>query len=410
MGVPRIKEILSYSKSIKTPQTLIYFDKSIRSDKSAVNKVNSFLKHLTIRELIDTAEIYYQINTNNSLDKKLKDDNVVNPFFINNQKTELTNLPFIFRLKMNLEKMFDKETTLLDIKTKFMSYWYNNSQNTKSMKKLEKEIFTRINRLAILSSTESNNELILHIRFSLNSFDYGILSDFLTLVLDQISLKGMDNILGTNLIEDEKIIEYQEDGSFKMEDEHMVVTEGINLSHVKRFKNIDFSRTICNDVYTTLKSYGIEAARTTLMKELINTFGSGGIDNINHNHLSVLVDFMSANGEVTSIDRHGLGKLDVDPLAKCSFEKTMDHLVQAAVFNESDKMKSVSSKIMIGQVIPGGTGAFGLVLDTEKLVNSEYTTDEANKYGEFKNIDSDPLMLDIMKFGINETNFFIPAY
>ncbi len=410
VGVPRIQEILSYSKSIKTPQTLIYFDKSIRSDKSAVNKVNSFLKHLTIRELIDTAEIYYQINTNNSLDKKLKDDNVVNPFFINNQKTELTNLPFIFRLKMNLEKMFDKETTLLDIKTKFMSYWYNNSQNTKSMKKLEKEIFTRINRLAILSSTESNNELILHIRFSLNSFDYGILSDFLTLVLDQISLKGMDNILGTNLIEDEKIIEYQEDGSFKMEDEHMVVTEGINLSHVKRFKNIDFSRTICNDVYTTLKSYGIEAARTTLMKELINTFGSGGIDNINHNHLSVLVDFMSANGEVTSIDRHGLGKLDVDPLAKCSFEKTMDHLVQAAVFNESDKMKSVSSKIMIGQVIPGGTGAFGLVLDTEKLVNSEYTTDEANKYGEFKNIDSDPLMLDIMKFGINETNFFIPAY
>ena len=410
VGVPRIQEILSYSKSIKTPQTLIYFDKNIRSDRSAVNKINSFLKHLTIRELIDTAEIYYQINTNNSLDKKLKEDNVINPFFINNQKTELTNLPFIFRLKMNLEKMYDKETTLLDIKTKFMSYWYNNSQNTKSMKKLEKEIFTRINRLAILSSSESNKELILHIRFSLNSFDYGILSDFLTLVLDQISLKGMDNILGTNLIEDEKVIEYQDDGSFKMETEHMVVTEGINLSHVKKFKNIDFTRTICNDVHTTLKSYGIEAARTTLMKELINTFGSGGIDNINHNHLSVLVDFMSANGEVTSIDRHGLGKLDVDPLAKCSFEKTMDHLVQAAVFNESDKMKSVSSKIMIGQVIPGGTGAFGLVLDTEKLVNSEYTTDEANKYGEFKNIDSDPLMLDIMKFGINETNFFIPAY
>ncbi len=414
VGVPRIQELLSYSKQIKTPQTLIYFDKDIRSDKSFVNKINSFLKHLTIRELIDSAEIYYQIDQekslSNSLDEKLKSDNVTNPFFINNQKVDLANLPFIFRLKMNLEKMFDKETTLMDIKTRFMSYWYNNSQNTKSMKKIEKEIFTRVNRLAILSSSENNKEQIIHIRFSLSSFDYSILSDFLTLLLDQISLKGMDNILGTHLIEDEKIHEYNDDGSYSVNNEYMVVTEGINLTHIKKFKNIDFTRTLCNDISTTLKYYGIEGARTILMRELINTFSAGGVDDINHNHLSVLVDFMSANGEITSIDRHGLGKLDVDPLAKCSFERTMDHLVQAAVFNEKDHMKSVSSKIMIGQVIPGGTGAFSLVLDSDKLVNSEYTTDEANKYGEFKNLEIDPLIVDIMKFGINETNFFIPAY
>ena len=107
VGVPRIQEILSYSKQIKTPQTRIYFTKNIRSNRQDVNKINSFLKHLTIRELIDTAEIYYQVNTNNNLDDKLKNDNVINPFFINNQKTELTNLPFIFRLKMNMEKMLD---------------------------------------------------------------------------------------------------------------------------------------------------------------------------------------------------------------------------------------------------------------------------------------------------------------
>ena len=133
------------------------------------------------------------------------------------------------------------------------------------------------------------------------------------------------------------------------------------------------------------------------------------LKNINHNHLTVLVDFMTASGEITSIDRHGLGKLDVDPLAKCSFEKTMDHLLQAAVFNETDNMRSVSSKIMLGQVIPGGTGSFNLVLDTDKLVNSEYTTDEANKYGDFKDLEPDPVLIDIIKYGINETNFFIPT-
>ena len=40
--------------------------------------------------------------------------------FVNNQKAELTSLPFVFRIKLNLEKMLDKETTLLDIKTKFI--------------------------------------------------------------------------------------------------------------------------------------------------------------------------------------------------------------------------------------------------------------------------------------------------
>ena len=49
----------------------------------------------------------------------------------------------------------------------------------------------------------------------------------------------------------------------------------------------------------------------------------------------------------------------------------MDHFVNAAIFNEKDNMKSVSSRIAVGRVIPGGTGAFDLLLDTKKLENSE---------------------------------------
>ena len=91
----------------------------------------------------------------------------------------------------NLEKMIDKETTLLDIKTRFMAYWYNNSQNSKSMKKVERDVFSKVNRLAILSSSESNKEHIIQIRFSMNNFDYSILMDFINLVLDQIPLLGL---------------------------------------------------------------------------------------------------------------------------------------------------------------------------------------------------------------------------
>ena len=407
-GVPRITELLGYSKNIKTPQMIIYFDKEIHEDRSKVNRINSFFKHLTIGELIESAEIFYQVEGNNEFDALIEGDNTTNPYYINNQKVDLKNMPFVFRLKMNIEKMLDKETTILDLKTKVMAYWYNTTQNTKSMRKNEKEIFSRINRLAILGSSDSSKDYIIHIRFSMSSFNYTILTDFMKLVLNQIPLKGVNNILDTNLTQERNIL-FDEDGNDKIIREHVIVTSGINMKDLKSFKGIDFERTICNDVLTTYKLYGVEAARNLLLYELRSTFNAGGSDNINYNHLALLVDFMTHTGDITSIDRHGLTKLDIDPMSKASFEKTMEHFINAAVFNESDKLKSVSSKIMVGQVIPGGTGAFDISLDTEKLINSEYITDETGGRSQFVSLVSEPILEDIVKYGISETDFFIPT-
>ena len=101
-------------------------------------------------------------------------------------------------------------------------------------------------------------------------------------------------------------------------------------------------------------------------------------------------------------------KIDIDPIARASFEKTMDHFVNAALFNEKDSMKSVSSRIAIGRVIPGGTGSFDLLLDTKKLENSEYTDNEMGGRITFQPLEEEPLLLDIMKYEIGKTNFFVP--
>ena len=405
-GIPRIEELLGFSKNIKTPQMMIYFDEKIYEDKASVNRITSYFKQLNIGELIESAEIFYQVDGNNNNDKVIEADNVTGPFFINNQKTDLKNMPFIFRFKMNMEKMMDKETTLLDIKTKFISYWYNIMQNVKNMKKNEKDIFYKINKMAILSN-QLNKEPIIHIRFSINNFDYNILSNFMKLVLHHIPLKGVNKIKDTIIAQSRNIV-FDEDGNDKVVKEQMVVTSGINIEMLKNFKGIDNTRTSCNDIVSIYKLYGIEAARNCLFYEFQTTFGSGG-SGVNYNHLSLLVDFMTHTGDVTSIDRHGLGKLDIDTMAKASFEKQMEHFVNAAVFNETDNLNSVSSKIMVGQVFKGGTGAFDLILDTDKLVNSEYVSDEFGGRSEFKNIEPDMFMDDIIKYGLNETKFFIPT-
>lgn len=400
-GVPRIIELLSFSKYIKTPQMIVYFDDKIRSDKIAVNKISSYFKFLSIKQLIESAEIYYDIGT----DKKLVKDNVSTPFFVNNQKAEIASLPFVFRIKMNLEKMLDKETTLLDIKTKFISFWYKNYTNTKTMKRTEKDIFGKISRCAILSNTTADKEQIVHIRFSMSSFNYQILVDFLNIVLEDITLKGIDGIEDTNM-DEQRVLKFNEEtGATQVEKEFVVTTYGINLERLRYMKGVNHARSSVNDIFTVYRNYGIEATRQILMIEYMKVLG----DKLNNTHLSLLIDMMTHNGETTSIDRHGLSKLESDPCARASFEQTMDHFINAAIFNEKDTMKSVSSNVMLGRVIPGGTGSFDLMLDTAKLENSEYTSDETGGRITFTPLEEDSILKDIIKYGINQPNFFIPT-
>jgi DNA-directed RNA polymerase II subunit RPB1 len=407
MGVPRIQELLHYSKNIKTPQMMVYFKDPYANDRSALNKVVSYFKYLSIRQLISSAEVFYDVGHSDVMSKKIKADNVATPFFVNNQKADISSLPFVFRIRFSLEKLLEKETTLLDIKTKFISHWYKNYTNFKNLSKNEKEVISRISRCAILSNGSTDKEQIIHIRFSMSSFSYNIITEFLRMVFDDITLKGIQNIDNVDVVQ-ERIIKFdKETGEVKTDKEYMVYTAGINFEKIRTIKGVDLSRTKCNDIATTLRLYGIEATRQILLHELSETYKAGG-SNINQNHLSLLIDQMCHLGEITSMDRHGLSKIDIDPIPRASFEKTMDHFVNAALFNEKDSMRSVSSRIAIGRVINGGTGAFDLLLDTKKLEASEYTEDETGGRITFTPLEEEPLLLDLLKYSVAKTDFFVP--
>lgn len=403
-GLSRIQELVHFSKNIKSPTMTIYFKDNYVTDKGALNKLVSYFKHLSIRQLIASAEVYYDMGLNDTMGKLIKSDNVTSPFYVNNMKSDISSLPFVFRIKMDIEKMLDKETTLLDIKTKFISHWYKNYTNLKNLKKNEKEVISRISRCAILSNSPTDKEQVIHIRFSMSSFNYNIITEFLRMVFDDITLKGIENIDDIELTQERCINIDKSTGEIKVEKEPMIETDGINIEKMRMMKGIDFTRTKCNDIATILRLYGIEATRQVLINELITTYES----KINHNHLSLLVDQMCHLGEITSIDRHGMSKIDMDPIARASFEKTMDHFINAAMFNEKDTMKSVSSRIAIGRVINGGTGSFDLMLDTKKLENSEYTEDETGGRVTYIPLEEEPLLHDIMTNMMGKNKFFVP--
>lgn len=79
---------------------------------------------------------------------------------------------------------------------------------------------------------------------------------------------------------------------------------------------------------------------------------------------------MTFKGEVLGITRFGLAKMRDSVLQLASFEKTTDHLFDAAFYMKTDQVEGVSERIILGQTMGIGTGAFKLAAkDNGKAVN-----------------------------------------
>lgn len=63
-------------------------------------------------------------------------------------------------------------------------------------------------------------------------------------------------------------------------------------------------------------------------------------------------------GEVLGITRFGISKMKDSVLMLASFEKTTDHLFDAALHGRVDDITGVSESIIMGTPMPVGTGLF----------------------------------------------------
>uniref|UniRef100_A0A3B4BD94 DNA-directed RNA polymerase subunit n=1 Tax=Periophthalmus magnuspinnatus TaxID=409849 RepID=A0A3B4BD94_9GOBI len=156
-----------------------------------------------------------------------------------------------------------------------------------------------------------------------------------------------------------------EDGEFKALQEWILETDGVSLMRVLSEKDVDPVRTTSNDIVEIFTVLGIEAVRKALERELYHVISFDG-SYVNYRHLALLCDTMTCRGHLMAITRHGINRQDTGPLMKCSFEETVDVLMEASSHGEVDPMKGVSENIMLGQLAPAGTGCFDLLLDAEK--------------------------------------------
>uniref|UniRef100_G3NCF2 DNA-directed RNA polymerase subunit n=1 Tax=Gasterosteus aculeatus aculeatus TaxID=481459 RepID=G3NCF2_GASAC len=141
---------------------------------------------------------------------------------------------------------------------------------------------------------------------------------------------------------------------------YKLLVEGDNLRAVMATHGVNGSRTTSNNTYEVEKTLGIEAARSTIINEIQYTMVNHGMS-IDRRHVMLLADLMSYKGEILGITRFGLAKMKESVLMLASFEKTADHLFDAAYFGQKDSVCGVSECIIMGIPMNIGTGLFKLL-------------------------------------------------
>ena len=303
--------------------------------------------------------------------------------------------------------MLENDITLLDIKTKFIKFFEDYAQDSTINRK--KVIISKILNGCIMSNYDNSQNQYIHIRFDINIPDNYTLIEIGQYILNKISIKGINTIKNVDPPQKQKIIEYNSDNGLKSDsNEWVLYMDGIDLNKLKTIKYVDFNRLVINDIYTAYLNFGIEAARNLIYIQTDKVY-IGSSNNINDAHLLLLADIMTNNGNITSIDRHGINRLDTDPLSRASFEKTVEQLLMASAFNEIDYMKSVSSRIMAGRCIKGGTGLCEILMNNDMLENSEYNDKEKINIDTINRLEENELMKDLLTKPNKINTLWIPS-
>lgn len=146
----------------------------------------------------------------------------------------------------------------------------------------------------------------------------------------------------------------------RKDEEFIIVTSGTSLHHVLTLPFVDDKRTTSNDIHEVAAVLGVEAARETIMREVLTVIETQGL-NVDVRHIMLVADTMCVSGLIKGITRYGVVQEKSSALARASFETPIRHLVAAAISGEVDHLTSVVENVMLNQPVPLGTGLPKLV-------------------------------------------------
>jgi len=355
-----LKEILHISKSPKNPSLTVYLNDEISNVKNPKSKEKSkevlYKMELTrIKDIAISTSIYF--DPIDSMGSLIQDDIELIQLYeefkeiLEEDCVQEGQSPWVLRIEFDRRKMNNKNIQMEDIYYAIKSVYEGD--------------------VSCIYSDDNSNKLIFRIRISQHNEgkeyndDMKLLKTLDKNIMNKIVLRGIEGINKVTMrVVDNEDGYFDTNGDFIQNSYWVLDTEGNNLIDTLCLPEVNSQKTFSNDIYEIMDTLGIEAARQILMNELNIVIEE---HYVNYRHVSLLVDIMTFRGYLMSIDRHGINRSEIGPLAKCSFEETTDQLLKAAMFGETDKMSGISANIMLGQVAPCGTGLTDVLLDENRL-------------------------------------------
>jgi len=146
--------------------------------------------------------------------------------------------------------------------------------------------------------------------------------------------------------------------------EWVIKTEGTNMNGVVQIEGVDITRTVSNHIHEIEKLYGIEAARNMIINEAQKVLEQQGLD-VDKRHLLILAELMCVEGSIQSIGRHGISGSKSSVFARAAFEVTVNQLLDAGLYGEEERLLGIPENVIIGQVVPMGTGRVKVQFDLD---------------------------------------------
>jgi intein/homing endonuclease len=371
-GVPRLKELLKVTRNPKAVELTIPLRHDLRGKKEEARRVSKELEFTLLQDIVTIARIYFDPKDTATLIgedqdwlaylaayEKLSTGGLL-PVVAHDplKATQTTEAqqpkptlqeseeksPWILRFELDREKMFNKNITMDDIAMILR-------------KKFSSDITS-------LYTDYNAPRLVFRIRLNASA---GAIDDLNTLktlqnkVLSCTAIRGIPGLRVVNYQKVEDTVELR-DGKYVPAEQYILISDGSNFLDVITHPDVDPNRIVSSNVHDMFANLGIEATRATLCKEITTLFADAG-SSVNYRHVCILLDKMCHKGRTMSIDRYGINKNDIGPLAKMSFEQTEDIALRAAIFGERDPVLGISSKVMLGAPIKAGTAFSEIMLD-----------------------------------------------
>ena len=384
LGVPRLKEIINVAKTVKTPGLSIFLRDEVNGDSAVASLVHSLIEYTVLGDLVKLTEIFFDPDITDSVIEK--DREFVKEYYetADLSESDIQRLsPWVLRIELNPVLLIDKKMRMAEIRDEIAREYGDD--------------------LHVVTSDDNADDLVLRARIvndvPFNGGQGGVdelgnpipenddvesgqeddvfLKRLETSMLTTLKLRGVEDVKKVFMRGGAKKTVWDDEKGFGIEDEWVLETDGTNLMAVLGIEYVDATRTISNDIVEVFEVLGIEGVRGAILSELRNVISFDG-SYVNYRHLACLVDVMTMHGHLMAIDRHGINRVDSGPLLRCSFEETVDMLMDAAVYAEEEILKGVTENIMMGQLARVGTGDMDLLLDEQKVMRHavEIVTDQ----------------------------------